>query len=127
MVIRIRKQYILDSSFFRYVVSQESMTENALFEYELACPFIYLDGVVVTRKATMGVRGYDGDNDYVRANNEIASGLTQQTFVLGHDVIFFQAPDDDDEQEDDGQEVIQAIKAFCEREKILVLTRKATN
>ncbi len=120
MVFRIRKQYILDSSFFRYVVSQEVMKDTALFEYELSCPFIYVDGVVVTRKAMMGVRGYQGDNDWVKANNEIASALTEQTFVLGHDVIFFQAPDDDDEQEDDGQEVIQAIKAFCEREKITI-------
>ncbi len=60
----------------------------------------------------LGVRGYQGDNDWVRANNEIASALTQQTFVLGHDVIFF--------QEDDGQEVIEAIKDFCERENITI-------
>ncbi len=112
MVIRIRKQYILDSSFFRYVVSQEVMKETALFEYEFSAPFIYIDDVVVTRKAMMGVRGYQGDNDWVRANNEIASALTQQTFVLGSDVIFFQSGD--------GQEVIEAIKAFCEREKITI-------
>ncbi len=118
MVIRIRKQYILDSSFFRYVVSQEVMKDTSLFEYELSCPFIYVDGVVVTRKAMMGVRGYQGDNDWVKANNEIASALTEQAFVLGHDVIFFQAPDDEDDEQE--QEVIQAIKAFCEREKITI-------
>ncbi len=47
MIIRIRKQYILDSSFYRHVVRQEVMKETALLEYELSAPFIYIDGVVV--------------------------------------------------------------------------------
>ncbi len=86
MVIRIKKLYS-ETSWFRHIVSHEHMSETMIMEYELSCPDLYIDDVLVTRKATMGVRGFDGD--YVTSNNEVAGALTNQTFVLGHDVIFF--------------------------------------
>ena len=116
MVIRIKKLYS-ETGGFRHFVRHELMTETMIREYELSCPFLYIDDVVVTRKAVMGVRGFDGD--YVTSNNEVAGALTNQTFVLGQDVIFFQQEDDED-GEDNTQEVIKAVETFCARMNIAI-------
>ncbi len=72
MVIRIKK---IDSEtgWFRHTVRHELMTETMIMEYELSCPDLYIDDVLFTRKATMGVRGFDGD--YISSNNEVAAIL----------------------------------------------------
>jgi hypothetical protein len=114
MVIRIKKVYSeTNHGLFRYVVSHELMIRDMIMKYELSCPDLYIDDVLVTRKATMGVRGFDGD--YITSNNEVAGALTNQTFVLGHDVIFFQEKD-----EEGTQEVIKAVETFCARMNIAI-------